>query len=86
MTWPIISLPLSRELIVLILIKPTVNLTWTGCQHNSNVTVSCVIFQRLSHFLSSSFAKEEMTLHLISLSSLKVQNHISHLAIQRKLF
>lgn len=62
MTWPIISLPLSRELIVLNLIKPTLNLTWTGSQHNSNVTVSCMIFQRFSYFLSSSFAKEKNSL------------------------
>lgn len=79
MAWPIIYLPLSRELILVILIKPTLNLAWTGSQHNSNVTVSCVIFQRFSHVLSFfSFAKEKITLHPIPLALLKEgQNHIS---------
>lgn len=89
MAWTIISLPLSRELILLTWIKPTLNLTWTESQHNSNVTISCVIFQRFSHFLSFIFffAKEEMTLYPIPLALLKEgQNHISLLAIQRKLF
>lgn len=72
MTWPIISLPLSRERIVLFLIKPTLNLSWTGSQHNSNVTVSCVIFQRFSHFLSTFFAKKKNELAPYFLVFIKV--------------
>lgn len=55
MAWPIISVPFSRELILLVLSKTTLNLTWCGSQHNSNVTICCVIFFTDSHIFYLSF-------------------------------
>lgn len=91
MAWPIISVPFSRELILLVLSKTTLNLTWCGSQHNSNVTICCVIFFTDSHIFYLSFfplfKKKKKKMYPISFALLKEgQNHISLLSSQRKLF
>lgn len=81
MAWPIILLPLSREFILLILIKPTRTLLELGASTIA-MSLSAVWFLE-SHFFFP-FVKEKMTLHPDSLAVLEGQNHIFLLVIQIK--
>lgn len=84
MAWTIIFSSTLQGIHLDHLDKANKNLSWTGSQHNSNVTIKCVIFV-VSLFFPP-FVKEKMTLHPDPLAVLEGQNHIFLLVIPRKIF